>query len=144
MKRKASAVWRGAGLDGTGHLTTFSKTLNDTPFSFATRFKSEDGTLGTNPEELIAAAHAGCFNMALSFQLAGAGFPADELHTDAVLTMEKEGVHWSITTVVLNLTAKVPGISEEQFHELAGNAKAGCPVSKVLNAEITLNATLES
>jgi osmotically inducible protein OsmC len=106
------------------------------------RFQSEDGRAGANPEELIAAAHAGCFNMALSFQLTGAGFPPDELSTQAIITMESEGVHWSITGVRLELRGTVPGISAEKFQELAEAAKAGCPVSKVLNAPITLDAQL--
>ncbi|HQU60546.1 MAG: OsmC family protein [Phaeodactylibacter sp.] len=146
MKRKANAVWRGNGLEGAGTMTTHSGALKDQPYSTKLRFQDEEGKAGTNPEELIAAAHAGCFSMALSFQLANAGFTAEELRTEAVLTIEKEegGNGWSITAVHLNLTGKVPGITAAQFQELAGNAKKGCPVSKVLNAEITMNAVLEA
>lgn len=127
-------------------MTTHSGALNNQPYSTKLRFQDEEGRAGTNPEELIAAAHAGCFSMALSFQLANAGFTAEELRTEAVLTIEKEegGNGWGITAVHLNLTGKVPGITSAQFQELAGNAKKGCPVSKVLNAEITLNAVLEA
>jgi lipoyl-dependent peroxiredoxin len=142
MKRRASAVWRGPGLEGEGTLSTASGALRDRPYSVAARFGSADGTAGTNPEELIAAAHAGCFNMALSFQLAGAGHPPQELHTEATLGMEQEGVHWTITTMHLQLRARVPGISEAQFLELAEAARQGCPVSRVLNARITLDARL--
>jgi lipoyl-dependent peroxiredoxin len=144
LKRRGSAVWNGTGTEGTGRLNTFSGALKDQPYSAAMRFQSEDGRAGTNPEELIAAAHAGCFNMALSFQLTGAGFPPEELSTEAVMTIEKEGVHWTITSVQLKLRGRVPGVSEDKFQELAQAAKAGCPVSKVLNAEITLDAELES
>ena len=144
LKRRGSAVWNGTGAEGSGRLSTFSGALQDQPYSTAMRFQSEDGKAGTNPEELIAAAHAACFNMALSFQLTGAGFPPDELSTQAVLTMENEGVHWTITAVRLELRGTVPGISAEQFQELAAAAKASCPVSKVLNAEITLTKTLKT
>jgi lipoyl-dependent peroxiredoxin len=143
LKRRASAVWKGTGAEGKGTLRTTSGALSDLPYSTAARFEDEQGTSGTNPEELIAAAHAGCFNMALSFQLTGAGHPPEELNTEATLTVEKEGVHWTITAVRLQLRGRVPGISEEKFQELANAAKAGCPVSKVLNAEITLDARLE-
>lgn len=143
MKRKANAVWRGNGLEGAGTMTTHSGALKDQPYSTKLRFQDEEGRAGTNPEELIAAAHAGCFSMALSFQLANAGFTAEELRTEAVLTIEKEESGWSIKAVHLKLTGKVPGISAEKFQELAGNAKKGCPVSKVLNADITMDAVLE-
>lgn len=143
MKRRATAVWRGTGMDGQGALTTGSGALAEQPYSVGTRFQSEDGRAGTNPEELIAAAHAGCFCMALSFQLGGAGHPPEELRADAVLTMQSEGVHWTITAMHLKLRGRVPGISPERFRELAESAKATCPVSKVLNAEITLEAELE-
>ena len=142
MKRKATAVWHGTGLEGSGTLTTPSGVLNDQPYSTKMRFQDEEGRSGTNPEELIAAAHAGCFNMALSFQLANAGHTADTLRTHAVLTIEKEGEGWTIKSVALSLEAKVPGLSEDEFRQLAENAKAGCPVSKVLNADITLDAKL--
>ena len=142
MKRTATAVWNGTGLDGTGHLTTRSKAFDGQPYSFKTRFQSEDGTAGTNPEELIAAAHAGCFTMALAFQLSNAGLTPEDLRTEAILTMEKEEIGWTIKAIALNLEAAVPGIDRAQFEELAAAAKANCPVSRVLNAEITLNAVL--
>jgi lipoyl-dependent peroxiredoxin len=143
LKRRGSAVWNGTGAEGKGRLSSFSGTLRDTPYSTAARFQDEEGRSGTNPEELIAAAHAACFSMALSFQLTGAGHPPEELRTDATVTMEKEGVHWSIQAVHLQLRGRVPGVSADQFQQLAEAAKAGCPVSKVLNAEITLDAQLE-
>lgn len=145
MKRRAKAVWNGTGLEGSGTLTTPSGVLNSQPYSTKMRFQSEDGRAGTNPEELIAAAHAGCFAMALSFQLTGAGFPPAELDVDAVITMEQQGTDWSMTGIALTLNANVPGISSEQFTELANKAKAGCPVSKALSAvPITLESTLQS
>lgn len=144
LKRRGSAVWNGTGAEGSGTISTVSGALREHPYSTSMRFQSEDGRAGTNPEELIAAAHAACFNMALSFQLSGAGFPPDELSTQAVLTMENEGVHWTINAVRLELRGRVPGISAEQFQSLAEAAKASCPVSKVLNAEITLDAQLAS
>ncbi|NCW44106.1 MAG: OsmC family peroxiredoxin [Gemmatimonadaceae bacterium] len=142
MIRHGSAVWNGTIKEGSGTVTTPSGVLNNTPYSFKLRFEDESGTNGTNPEELIAAAHAGCFSMALSGQLTRAGFTAESLATSAALTLEQKDGGFAITTVHLTLDAKVPGISAEQFHELANAAKAGCPVSKVLNAEITLSATL--
>jgi osmotically inducible protein OsmC len=140
IRREGSAHWNGSGKDGKGTLTTQSGTLRDTPYSFNARFG--DGQ-GTNPEELIAAAHAGCFSMALAFQLSGAGHPPEDLATTARLSMEQEGGGWRIKAVALVLRAKVPGIDKAKFDELAAAAKANCPVSKVLNAEITLEATLE-
>jgi osmotically inducible protein OsmC len=140
IHREASARWQGAGKDGKGTLTTPSGTLRDTAYSFHTRFENGQGT---NPEELIAAAHAGCFSMALAFQLTGAGHPPQELATTAKLRMEQEGGGWKIAAVALVLTARVPGIDRATFEELAQAAKANCPVSKVLNAEISLEATLE-
>lgn len=143
MKRKAKAQWIGTGLEGTGNLTTGSKAFNQHPYSYKTRFENEDGTLGTNPEELIAAAHAGCFTMALSFQLGGAGHPPQKLETEAILTMENEGVHYKITRIELSLKADVPGIDSGKFQELARNAKETCPVSQALSAvAIVLNAEL--
>jgi osmotically inducible protein OsmC len=142
MIRHGSAVWNGTIKEGSGTVSTPSGVLNNTPYSFKLRFEDESGTNGTNPEELIAAAHAGCFSMALSGQLTRAGFTAESLATSAALTLEQKDGGFAITTVHLTLDAKVPGISAEQFHELANAAKAGCPVSKVLNAEITLTATL--
>ncbi|MGG5811747.1 OsmC family protein [Falsiroseomonas sp. CW058] len=140
IRREASARWQGAGKDGRGTLTVPSGTLRDTPYSFHTRF--EDGQ-GTNPEELIAAAHAGCFSMALAFQLTGAGHPPADLATTARLRMEQEGGGWRIAAIALSLKARVPGIDRARFDELAAAAKANCPVSRVLNAEITLEAELE-
>ncbi len=140
MIRKAKAVWRGTGKDGTGNLTTDSGILSQTPYSFKTRFESEKGT---NPEELIAAAHAGCFTMALAFQLAGAGFTPTELTTEAAVSLEPEGQGFKISRSALTLRAKIPNIDDAKFKELAGNAEKGCPVSKVLNAQITLDAKLE-
>lgn len=142
MKRKASAVWRGQGAGGKGNLTSPSGVLSDTPYSAKTRFEDESGRSGTNPEELIAAAHAGCFSMATAFQLSGAGFTPEELSTDAELTLEKGDGGWSITAIHLNLRGRVPGVTKEQFQELAEKAKEGCPVSQVLSAPITLTAEL--
>ncbi len=139
MNRKARAVWRGTGKDGDGRLTTDTGVLSDTAYSFKTRFENEKGT---NPEELIAAAHAGCFAMALAFQLQMAGFNPAELATEAVVSIEKEGQGFRITKSALTLRAQVPGIERQKFDELARSAKENCPVSRVLNAEITLNATL--
>jgi lipoyl-dependent peroxiredoxin len=137
MKRTANAVWKGNLKEGTGILTTQSAVLSKTPYSFRSRFG--DGT-ETNPEELIAAAHAGCFSMALSMILEQAGFVADSIETNAILTLDVQTT--TITKVELELTAKVPKLTEEKFQELAGVAKANCPVSKVLKAEITLAAKL--
>lgn len=142
MQRTAQAVWKGTGKEGSGTLTTPSGALSAQPYSFKLRFQDEDGRNGTNPEELIAAAHAGCFSMALSFQLAGAGFTADALNTTAVLTLEPVDGNQTITKIVLQLSATIPGISAEQFQTLAETAKANCPVSRVLKAEISLEATL--
>jgi osmotically inducible protein OsmC len=142
MKRHATAVWRGSGKEGKGTLTVPSGVLREQPYSARLRFESESGTEGTSPEELIAAAHAGCFAMALSFQLSGAGFPPDELKTDAELTLEKEEIGWTIKTIALKLRARVPGVGADKFKELAEKAKAGCPVSRVLKADITLDAQL--
>ncbi len=145
MKRKATAIWSGTGKEGKGLLHTTSGMLNSTPYSFTTRFVSEDGKAGTNPEELLAASHAGCFNMALSFQLTGAGFTPDELHTDAVVTMDTTGAHFKIARIDLNLTANVPGITDLQFLELAQSAKDNCPISNALSAvEINLEAKLKN
>ncbi|MBF9233292.1 OsmC family protein [Microvirga alba] len=139
MNRKAKAVWQGTGKDGTGHLTTDSGVLSATPYSFKTRFENEKGT---NPEELIAAAHAGCFTMALAFQLQGAGFTPTELATEAVVSLDPEGAGFKISKSALTLSAKVPGIDKAKFEELARLAEKNCPVSKVLNAEITMNFAL--
>jgi osmotically inducible protein OsmC len=139
MIRKAQAVWRGTGRDGNGDLTTQSGILSHSPYTYKTRFETDPGT---NPEELIAAAHAGCFTMALAFQLQAAGFTPQELSTEAAVSLDQDGTGFKISKSALTLTAKVPGLDEAKFRELAGNAEKGCPVSKVLNAEITLNATL--
>jgi osmotically inducible protein OsmC len=141
MKRKATAKWNGTGLEGKGVLTTPSGVLNGTPYNFTARFKDEEGKSATNPEELIAAAHAGCFTMALSFQIVGAGFTPDELSTDAVVNFDQVDGGFAITGITLKLTGKVQGMSEEKFLELANAAKIGCPISKALSAvPITLEA----
>lgn len=135
MRRTATAVWNGSGKEGNGTLSTASTVLTNAQYSYNTRF--EDG-VGTNPEELMAAAHAGCFSMKLSFVLGAAGFTPDEIHTDCAISLEG-GV---ITKSELTVKAKVPGITAEQFQECAADAKANCPVSKAYNCEITLDATL--
>jgi osmotically inducible protein OsmC len=140
MIRKARAVWRGTGKDGKGTLTTDSGVLSQTAYSYRMRFENEPGT---NPEELIAAAHSGCFAMALAFQLQGAGFTPTELAVEAAVSLEPEGQGFRITRSALTLQAQVPGIDKAKFDQLADAAKKGCPVSKLLNAEITLNATLK-
>ncbi len=140
MKRSASAEWKGGLNDGKGTISTDSGVLSNTQYSFSTRF--EDGA-GTNPEELIAAAHAGCFSMALSGQLAQAGLTADSIRTTASVKLEKTDAGFAITSVHLDVKARVPGADEAAFTTAANNAKAGCPVSKVLKAEITMDATLE-
>jgi len=144
MKRNATAVWRGGGKDGQGVLTTPSGALREQPYSAHLRFESESGREGTNPEELVAAAHAGCFSMALSFALSGAGHTPEELRTDAELTMEKEEIGWTIKTIRLKLRGKVPGINQAQFREFAEKAKAGCPISRLLKADIQVDAQLAS
>ena len=138
MKRKVNAIWTGDGADGNGVLTSQSGALNNMPYSFKTRFKNDDGKLGTNPEELIAGALAGCFNMKLSFVLNDANFNPEELETDALLTFE-DG---KITIIDLTLKGKVANISIEKFIELAIEAKNNCPISGALNCEINLNASL--
>jgi osmotically inducible protein OsmC len=143
MKRKSTAIWQGNGMEGKGTLTSTSGVLKNTPYSFITRFKNEDGLAGTNPEELIAAAHSGCFAMALSFMLTGAGFVPTELKVEAAVNIELITDHFEITGIHLDLAAKVPGITEEKFLEFAGTAKTNCPVSQALKAvEITLSAKL--
>lgn len=144
MKRNASAVWHGNLKNGKGALTTDSTVLKDTAYSFSTRF--ENG-IGTNPEELIAAAHAGCFTMALSAELEKAGFIADTLATTAALSLDNlPQSSWTVTAVHLTTTAKVPGITAEKFAAIAAGAKAGakagCPISRLLKADITLDAKL--
>ena len=145
MKRNARAIWSGTGLEGKGSLTTQSGVFNDQPYNFKQRFENEDGKLGTNPEELIAAAHAGCYAMALSFQLVGAEFKAETLDVNATVHLEKGDDGFSITQIELKMKAHVPGISSEKFDELAQNAKKGCPISKALSAvPISLDYELKS
>lgn len=141
MKRTASAVWTGGLKDGLGQLTTQSTVLINTPYGFNTRFEEEPGT---NPEELIAAAHAGCFSMALAAQLGEAGLTPERIETSAEVTLQKAGEGFSITAVHLNLVARIPGADAATFTALADKAKTGCPVSKLLNATITLDAKLET
>ncbi|WP_226064947.1 OsmC family protein [Kaistella polysaccharea] len=137
MKRNATAIWQGSGKDGKGNLTTQSTTLNKTQYSYSSRF--EEG-VGTNPEELVAAAHAGCFAMALSFKIDEAGFKAENLETKCVINLDaKEG---KITQSMLTLMATVHGISKEKFDELVADAEKNCPISKLLNTEIKVDATL--
>lgn len=141
MKRNASAEWKGGLKDGKGTISTDSGVLAETQYSFSTRF--EEGK-GTNPEELIAAAHAGCFAMALSGQLGQAGLTAESIRTTASVKLEKTDAGFAITSVHLEVKARVPGADQQAFATAADNAKAGCPVSKVLKAEITMNASLEA
>ena len=139
MIRKAKAIWRGTGRDGRGNLSTDSGVLAKTPYSYKTRFENERGT---NPEELIAAAHAGCFTMAVAFGLQSAGYKPNELTTEAAITLISEGQGFRISRSALSLRASVPNIDEATFTGLASDAEKNCPVSKVLNAEITLDAKL--
>jgi lipoyl-dependent peroxiredoxin len=139
MIRRAKAIWRGTGRAGSGNLSTDSGVLAETPHSFRTRFENENGT---NPEELIAAAHAGCFTMALAFGLQAAGFTPSELITEAAVTLEPEGQGFRISRSALTLRAQVPKLDEAAFVRMAGDAEKNCPVSKVLNAAITLDAKL--
>jgi lipoyl-dependent peroxiredoxin len=141
MQRKASAIWQGGLKDGKGSVSSASGVLTNTPYSFTTRFEN---TPGTNPEELIAAAHAACFSMALSAQLGGANLTPSSIETTATLTMEKLDSGWTITAVNLDVVGRVPKADAAAFQKAAENAKTGCPVSKVLNAKITMNAKLES
>ena len=141
MSTSGSAKWQGGISDGEGAISTKSGALNDYPYGFASRF---EGKPGTNPEELIGAAHAGCFTMALSLILGEAGLTAEHMETKADVTLVKQSGGYAITAVHLSLSAKIPGADEALFKELADKAKAGCPVSKLLKAEITLDVTLES
>lgn len=141
MDRSANAVWTGNLKQGQGKISTQSGVLTDAQYGFNTRF--EDGP-GTNPEELIAAAHSGCFSMALSLALTEAGLTVDTIKTTAKVTLEKTDAGFTITASHLDLTAKIPGASKEKFLEIANQAKEGCPVSKLLNAKITLDAKLEA
>jgi lipoyl-dependent peroxiredoxin len=139
MIRKAKAVWYGDGRTGQGNLTSESGVLSETPYSYKTRFENEKGT---NPEELLAAAHAGCFTMALAFQLQARGYQPTELNTEAAVSLEAEGQGFRISRSALTLRASVPGLDEATFNELAEAAEKNCPLSKVINAEITLDAKL--
>jgi lipoyl-dependent peroxiredoxin len=139
MIRKARAVWRGTGRAGSGKLSTESGVLAETPYSFRTRFENETGT---NPEELVAAAHAGCFSMTVAFVLEGAGFTPTEIDVEAAVTIEPDGQGFRISHSALTLRAKVPGLDEAAFAQMASGAEKNCPVSKVFNAAITLDAKL--
>ena len=141
MIRKASAVWQRGLKDGKGTISTDSGVLSNTQYSFSTRF--EDG-VGTNPEELIGAAHAGCFSMALSGQLGSANLVAESIKTTATVTMEKTDAGFTVTEVHLDVRARIPGASKEAFETAANNAKSGCPISRLLNAKITMEASLEA
>jgi osmotically inducible protein OsmC len=143
MIRKSTARWRGDGLHGKGELTTQSGVFRDQPYSFQTRFQSEDGKAGTNPEELIGAAHAGCYAMALAFALSDAGHPPEELRVTAGVDLQKVDGGFAIKSIALDLVGRVPGIDAQKFQQLAEEAKKGCPVSKALAATpITLTARL--
>ena len=139
MNKFASAHWEGDIKKGKGTISTQSGALKEQPYGFNTRFEDEPGT---NPEELIGAAHAGCFSMAFSLELGNAGYTADSIETKAKVTLDKDGDGFSITKIPLDMTAKIPGIDDAEFQKIANGAKEGCPVSKVLNAEITLDAKL--
>ncbi len=141
MKRKATAVWQGGLKDGKGVISLESGVLDKAQYSFSTRFESGKGT---NPEELIAAAHAGCFAMALSGQLGTAGMTAQSLEVNCTITMEKLDAGWTVIESALDLVAKIPGAAKEAFDTAANNAKAGCPISRLLNAKVTLNSRLEA
>jgi osmotically inducible protein OsmC len=141
MERKASAVWQGSLRDGKGTVSTASGVLSNTQYSFRTRF--EDG-VGTNPEELVAAAHAGCFSMALSAQLGNAGLTPESIQTTATLTFEKVADGFAVTRIHLDTVARIPGADQAAFDTAANNAKAGCPISKLLNTNITMDARLEA
>jgi lipoyl-dependent peroxiredoxin len=139
MVRKASAVWKGSLKEGKGTISSESGVLSNTPYSFSTRFENAKGT---NPEELIAAAHAGCFTMALSAQLGNAGITPESLETTASLTLDKLEAGWTVTKVHLDVAARIPGADKAAFDKAAENAKAGCPISRLLKAEITMTARL--
>ena len=143
LKRTSTAVWHGTGPKGNGTITTLSGALKDQPYSVNTRFVAEDGRAGTNPEELIAAAHASCFTMALSFQLTNAGHEPAELRTVATVSMDKQDAGWTITQIHLDTQGKVPGVDAAKFAELAETAKKGCPISRALSATpISMTAKL--
>ncbi|HET7307913.1 MAG TPA: OsmC family protein [Gammaproteobacteria bacterium] len=140
MKRKASVRWQGSIKDGRGSISTESKALSEQPYSFGSRFESRQGT---NPEELIAAAHAGCFSMALALELSKVGLTPDSIETSAAVNIDKQGEGFTIDTIHLDVLARIPGADESAFEKAANAAKAGCPVSKVLNADITMSASLK-
>ena len=144
LKRRASAVWKGGLQDGTGTMSSFSGVLNNTPYSFKTRLVSEDGKAGTNPEELLAAAHSGCYGMAVSATMAQSGFTPDELSVNATLTLDTDTL--SVTAVELQITGKVPGMSAEQFEKVADDAAKMCVISRALNPsiQVTKTATLQA
>ncbi len=141
IRKKGSAVWKGSLKDGGGTISTETGVLREAPYGFKARF---EGGKGTNPEELIGAAHAGCFSMAFSLILGEAGLTAERIETQAEISLEKQAEGFAITASHLTVRAKIPGATEAKFQELAGKAKAGCPVSKLLNAKITMDAKLES
>ena len=141
LKRSASAIWHGTGPKGTGSISTLSGAMKDQPYGFNTRFGSEDGKAGTNPEELIAAAHASCFTMALSFQLTNAGHEPTELKTLATVSMEKQDIGWTIVQIHLDVTGQVPGVDAAKFEELAQTAKKGCPISRALASVSNISMT---
>lgn len=141
MKRTASAHWSGTLKEGKGTLSTGSGVLKDSPYGFSTRFEDEPGT---NPEELVGAAHAGCFSMAFSMLLGEEGFTADSIDTKATVTLDKQDGGFAVTAVYLEMRATIPGIKEDQFRNIADKAKGGCPISKLLKADISLDAHLEN
>ena len=141
MTKKGSAVWKGSIKEGGGTISTETGVLKNAPYGFKSRF--EDGP-GTNPEELIGAAHAGCFSMAFSLMLGNAGLTAEQIATEAAVSLEKVGEGFEITKIHLTVKAKIPGATDAQFQEIANKAKAGCPVSKLMKASITMDAKLES
>jgi len=141
MQRKASAVWKGGLKDGRGTVSAPSGALKSTQYSFSTRFENAPGT---NPEELVAAAHAGCFSMALSAQLGNAGMKPENIETTATLTMDKQDAGWAVTGIQLDVNARVPGADKAAFDKAAQAAKEGCPISRLLNTKITMNARLQS
>ena len=144
LERTSTAVWHGTGPKGSGTISTLSGALKEQPYAVSTRFTSEDGKAGTNPEELIAAAHASCFTMALAFQLTNAGHDPTELRTIAKVRMEKQDPGWTITSIALDTVANVRGVTADKFAELADTAKKGCPISRALAAvPITLTAKLQ-
>jgi lipoyl-dependent peroxiredoxin len=144
LKRTGTAVWRGTGPKGTGEISTLSGALKDQPYGASQRFASEDGKAGTNPEELIAAAHASCFTMATAFQITNGGKEPTKLETTATVAMEKQDIGWTIVSIHLELRGEVPGITAEEFSTFAEAAKKGCPISRALAAvsTITMTATL--